>query len=874
MRRNSTAKVLAGLAGFGAFLGIGWAVGASTASSHSDSAAAGVRLERVPQIELGSDHVGTPAQLTYEAPPGATPPAAPTTPPAAAPTRPGATAQQVAVLLPARKPAAARAEGSASRAEGAAEAGPDTDGTPSQDSRPTATVAARSAPTVIDLCAGDDPAPGCPEGVGGTVVMADTAFVLEGAEAVVGPGCSSRELDETHFAVSITSTLPGDFVVTPRSEQSGRTTRVSVTTSGAEVRRWEAAGRSGDVVTCVVVAASPGDVSFAVHISGVPADSHGAPAAELDVVVRPSLADHPPVIMRPIDDTSAMLLVGAKANERVDAVIVRRPDGFTSSSCAGLDSDRTAIGFTPEHLRDLAGSGFAVGTPFAGTPYPRASVFELRFEQADVYDVCLTWSRDLAPRTQITRHEAFVVQPPARPSVRMEVTEVEVHQPRSGSSVAPSDLRSIELGVDDAAGTSLCRTVVEVPASGSTRWCDLGSSGAAPEVRLSVRGAYRDGGGRYGTRYEGALSLQQGLCAGSDQCGGGAWLPVYVPGSSSVTMGRVHLQVTYTNPPSRASVAEWVWQSHGTFGRAAESGRDPRPQLDVSGTRFVYDRADPFHLTVQWTADRPSSARVDLVSRIYGEAPCRSDRDMGEVPRTLDVQVAPNQGAATFEVCPGSHYSARIRLESADDHQVEWLLGPGTTVPTDEHAGFESSAWDGGSYLTPTISIEVNFSTKVRLADWDGIDAVTPDDTNQPDLAHVDWWVDVADHSYSQSRRSGFIVENSPTCGPLASFDLAPGALEGGPLRLEVGARIPIRADGSYAVYESCRAATSEAIGEPRLRGHVQIVGSDADSIGVADLIREHQVAVVRRGFVPSGTSACSRCVPWMSVQLQGRQVP
>ncbi len=928
MRRKILVQSVVGLAGLAAFVGAGWAIGSATATHHSAeptaasaATAAHQGLQRVPLLQVESPNAGKAATLTYEAPPGATAPTdAPPTPPQPAPTAPSDPSAQAQVWLPA--PSGSGASGSTNPSGSSpttAPTAPTSPTSPSTEGAPSTTVAAPSGtsggttagtapgspsapggfpapatpadiaarglipqitlpggalPQFMDLCAADNPPASCPRGVSGTVFVSDSAFAILRAEPVQERACGTLSLDRDHYPLAITSNAPGDFTIDQRSDQTGRATHLTVSTSAAEARRWADHGSSGVAVTCLTMPVAAGDSTFSLHLHGVRAGTHDTLGAELDIQVSPPISEHPPVLFRPVDGLNGLVIAGSADDERVEAVLVRRPTGTTTSACSSLDSGPASVGLHPQALTDQAGGGFFALSPFMGTPFPRAHAFAVQLPQADTYDLCLTWSHDVAPHAEVTGREAFELQPPAHPSVHIDAGTVEVHQPRPGANVPLTDLQGAVVGVADGTGRALCPDVdVAVPNADTVRLCALESTGGIPMVQFSAHGEYRaDSGTRSGAPFTGALSLDQVPCAAAATCTDTLWLPLYVPGSSSSSMGRVQILLTYTNPPAGLTGADWVWEPSGGFGSAgaARPTDDTHPQLDLSATRFVYDPADPLHLTVHWKTTGPARGRVELLPETANQVSCRAALGPGEVPRSGGRSDQADQGDDTFEVCPGERYSVRIRLENRATHEVTWVLGRNAVVPAGEPAGYETAHWSDAHFVTPPVTIEVTFGAKARLGGiTDGIPQF-PGDTGQPPLAHIDWWIDIAGHEFSQSRRSGFIVQNSPTCAAFTAFDLAQGALGTQPIRLHVGARFSVHALAMYSLYDRCRDLTSESIGAPRSEDWGEI----SPTIPVGDLLTLGRVQAVQPQTTGVPNVTCTQCEVWLTVDIRGHQVP
>lgn len=881
MQRNLSTRIGIGLIGFALFAALGWAIGAATSANKPVQSAsptarqAQTKMVSVPVIQLGVGIPNTPAHLTYEAPKGAKPPAAkPASPPAPAPLPASANSTASSLLLPAVTPKPLDPHDTRPQ-------NPDTDGsssaapTTATPSGPTTTAGAPSTtgaaspsttmPRLLDTCAADPRPTGCPLGVGGTILPAggDHPFLILSAEPATGPGCPAIGLDRNHFPVTITSSDPGTFSIDQTSDQTGLRDRAGVSTAAAEVQRWHTAGEVGMVRTCVALAGTSRDRSFTLRIHGTPRDNPRSIGADFTTQITPALPGQAPVIFRPINDARAELLVGSKQDELVDAVLVERPTSSTTSSCASLDSDVTPVDFHPLHLDDQRSVD---GSPFGGV-YARTHVFDVRIDHSDIYDVCLTWKRDLQPHAQITEREAFVIQPPARPSVHLAIDDFTVHQPRAGSTVNLNDLLWTDVAVADLDGHPLCNTSVSQEHPTRTL-CDIPSTGVTPAVRITVDGRFNgpDSSSQIrGGHYEGVLNFAEVGCTATSPCNGTTVLPVFVPNSTTASMGDVSLHVSSTDSPSRASLPNWSFQQAGTFGNDAGSNvPDANPQLDNAATRFIIDPADPFHVTLHWKADRPASARVTLSSAMYpDQMSCRRGASFRTLPATAHLSLGPDEGAVTFQVCPGSSYSASIQLESTADHKVTWLLGPQMHVPDDESASYASAPWSRGSLRTPTIALNVNFSTKFRKADWTGTSVDPSDETAEPELAHVDWWIKIEDQLLSQSRRSGFIVENSPTCMRYPDFDLAPGALNPQPLRIVVGPVVRVAVEADYSEYAQCNGATHAASGNPTKQGYVR----GTNYLGVYDLLHAGHESM----SIDSGGSGpmCYRCAGVVTTEVQ-----
>ncbi len=886
MQRNLITKVGIAVIGFAVFAAAGWAIGATT--THNNKAASTAprsttKLVHVPVIQLGAGIPDTPAALTYEAPKGAKPPIGkPKAAPAPAPHPTGATGASTSMLLPAIPTMPSGTRGTRPRS-------PDTDGAPatttassptapSSTARPGSTVGASPSstsspstttpPGVVDGCATEPRPTGCPIGIGGTVLPAggDHPFLILSVEPIAGPGCPTTGIDRNHFPVTITSSDPGNFSINQTSDQTGQRQRARAATSSSETHRWSAADEVGEVSTCVLLAGTSQDRSFTLQIHGTPADDLRAMGVDFTTQITPALPGQAPVIFRPINDLRGELLVGSKPDELVDAVLVRRPTTSTESSCSSLDAEAIPTDFHPVHLadqRDVDGNVLS-------SIYSRTHVFGIHIDRSDLYDVCLTWKRDLQPHAQITEREAFTLQPPARPSVHLSIDDFAAHQPRAGSLVDLSQLLWADVDVTDLDGNALCNTSVSRDRP-SRPLCDIPSTGITPAVRIAVVGRYTGSGPthqQFGGRYEGVLNFAEVGCGATSPCNGTSSLPIFIPNSTTVSMGDVVLHVTSTNSPARASLPNWNFQRAGTFGSDAGSNiPDASPQLDNAATRFIIDPADPFHVTLHWKADRPATARVALSSAMFHEQmSCRRGAAFRTMPATGHLSLGPAEGAITFQVCPGSSYSTSIRLESTADHKVTWLLGPQMVVPDDEPAGYLSAPWSRGSLRTPTIALNVNFSTKFRKADWTGESVAPPVESIEPELAHVDWWIMIEDQLFSQSRRSGFIVENSPTCMRYPDFDLAPGELNPHPIRIAVGPVVRVAVEADYSEYAQCHSVTHAASGNPTKHGYVQGISY----IGVYDLLHDGHESMT----ADSGGSGpqCYRCAGVITTDVQGHR--
>lgn len=717
---------------------------------------------------------------------------------------------------------------------------------------------------ILDLCAGPEPLEGCPEGVGGTVSLAIVGpFDIVGVVGAADDRCGIEPYRDRYVA-TIRSSAPGRFHLrtapAPVFDDSQWSEVVEVATSAEEVARWEE--DEGIVVqTCVSFPLDWDDHTFRVEILGNPLAGDG-PGDAWTGEITPLHPTRPSVQFRTISgragSNDTVAVVSSRADEQVEIVRILREPGETTSACNRMEELRAA-GYIPMWTETEWVHPFPAPP---GTPeFPTVRLFELRRIATEGVDLCITWFRDLRPEREVVERRAFVVRPPSLPSVTFRLSEL------TTARGAQAPLDSVGFWLSDRSGREICRGFAT---DGGAEVCRLDTTWDAYTVVVHTQGYHR---GSSGARESRALELQQALCAG-ESCGG--WTRLALAGPDGAPGGSVRLDVRYANPPVASSSATrntWTYGDLGTFGGDSErsTGRADLPRLDLTGTTIHYDPAvDPFAITVRWTADRPVTALLKATDP-SGQS-CRSDRSPGEVPLVrAEPTGAATSGEATFEACPGVTHHFAIRLSAPGGGTATFASGD---LDFSEYMGLADETvdyWPGGHHTTPHLPVDLTYGARLRMGDWTGWVYVPPSDSWQPQLAHVDWWSTVADVQFSQSRRSGFIVHNSPTCTALTGFDVGPETVTPTPVRVSAGSGVLIRVDAAYTFYSACRLIQTPA-SDPIGTGGLVL----SEWVPIYDLLHGAPVTVMKRG-TPSNrpaTTTCSRCVPYLYADVSATIAP
>lgn len=909
---------LLGAAAFLLFAGAGWALGSATGAS------GGVRIVRaapedraapkpdaakaLPAIDVATFDVLAAARPSLDPPPAtepgaptSTPPAAPaaTTPPVMrpsldAPTRAAVLAAPEAPDLPDDQVELrtgsdtdgddlAETEATPPGVESDPAARPTTTdapvGTATPDTEadaevePTADPSAEapeggSPPGMFDLCAGDHPLEGCPPGVGATVRLAYSSFGISQVKPFADSHCVGVEAGRDRYVLTIISNLPGTFTVTQTSPFHEDSVVRTAETSGAETARWEANPEGTEVQTCLELPAAEGDQNLTIRIRGTSTVDPAAPEATFMTMVSPATTSRPAVLLQRVSDRSARLFVGSRADETVKAVLVKRPDGQPTSACDSVTGGDLA---TRPDVRVLAEAGSAQGAtfpPFAGSDYPSARMYMLRKLDPVQWDVCLTWLRNVQPSPIVRQRSSYALQMPATPSLRIDAIGMPLSDARDRLLVQPESLRGVGVEVFDANGDSRCYQWVERPLTGDALVCETDTT-HAPLNNLTVRltPRFNDPGGRNDAEPTSQwLDAQQTACGGDGTCGGIAYMPINGPvdrGGEWIA-ARLKIRITYTDPEIPVGGA-WTLDPSGSFGGLEDPGAaEPVvPRLDLSRTSISIHETDPFKVVVHWASDRNAKARVFAKTVNPLEKSCRSERAPGEV-KMSGLGNLSNNGDFVFEVCPGVDYQFAIRLEA--DEQVSWFLGGSFPEATD---GVMMS-WPGGRFRTEPLDLEIQYGAKLRLGDFTGYTLLPPSDHPIRNM-HVDWWSEVGEHEFSQSRLSGLFERNSPTCGDLPNFDLAPSTITPTPLRVTAGSTFRIRVEASYTHFERCQ-LTGAGVNSTGGSGFVNYF-----DVPVYDLTHTEALEMTDHGYPPSvdgeAVASCGRCVPWLTTTVLNLQV-
>lgn len=718
---------------------------------------------------------------------------------------------------------------------------------------------------IIDLCAGPEPVEGCPDGVGGTVSLAVIGpFDILGVVATADDRCGI-ERHRDRFVATIRSSAPGRFHLrtgpAPARADTPWSEVVEVETAPDEVARWEE-DETIVVQTCLALPLDRNDFTLAVQVLGNPLTGDGAGAGWTGEIT-PLHPLRPSVLFRAIPNRAGsndtLAVVSSRADEAVEVVQIVREPGETTSACHRMEELRAAEHPGFETVPEWRQTTF----PLPGTSeFPKVRAFELRGVPTQGADVCVTWYRDLHPEREVVERRAVQLHPPLRPSVTFRLSEV------TTARGAPGPLSTVAFWLTDGSGRELCRGYVHD--GDSTEVCRLDTTYAADTVAVHTQG-YHDGG--IGRRESRALELQQQLCR-DGSCGG--WTRLSTAGPDGAPGGSVRLDVRYANPPGGpvrselAGVSSWTSLELGTFGGDSErgTGSEDAPRLDLVQTRIHYDQAsDPFAIAVRWTADRPVTATV------AGSAPsgsqCRGAREPGEVRRVRDSGSEPaTSGEVVFEACPGVDHRFSIRLTQPGGGSSTFTSGGGPDLDAGDGTVHH---WRDGGYTTPRLPVDVTYGARLRMGDWTGWVYEQPSERGQPSLSHVDWWTEVNGVRFSQSRRSGIIVHNSPTCTGLTDFDLAPGTITPTPVRMNAGATVGVRVDASYTFYSACRLIQTPA-SDPMATGGIVLI----ENVPLYDLLHDGPVTVMKRG-TPSNrpsTSHCNRCVPHLYSDVAATVAP